>query len=164
MASHKYGEVKYNIGFNVDKSSLNQLKTELQQINNMTTSQFKNLFPEMNTKQAHSELVRIKQEAAEVGKAIEQSFNPSLGTSNLTKFSQAINKIGVEKLYTDFSKLGVVGESAFRNLTTSLVTTNTQLRQSHKLLDDMATSLKNTVKWGISSSIFNNMAGSIQKA
>ena len=28
----------------------------------------------------------------------------------------------------------------------------------------MATSLKNTVKWGISSSIFNNMAGSIQKA
>lgn len=157
-------ELRYNVGFNIEKSSLTQLKAELQQINNMTTSQFKNLFPELNTKQAHDELVRIKQEANEVGKAIEQSFNPSLGTSNLTKFSQIINSIGVDKLYTDFSKLGTIGESAFRNLTTSLITTNAQMKQTHKLLDDMATSFKNTVKWGISSSVFNNLTGSIQKA
>ena len=42
--------------------------------------------------------------------------------------------------------------------------TNTQIKQTNKLLNSMATSMANTVKWGITSSIFNNITGSIQKA
>ena len=39
-----------------------------------------------------------------------------------------------------------------------------QIKQSSKLLDDMATTFKNTVRYGISSSVFNNLSNSIQKA
>ena len=58
--------------------------------------------------------------------------------------------------------MGIVGQSALRNLNTSLTTTTTQLKQSNKLLDDMATSFKNTVKWGISSSVWNTMTASLE--
>ena len=46
----------------------------------------------------------------------------------------------------------------------TILKTNVQLKQSNKLLDDMATSMANTVKWGVTSSIFNTITQSISKA
>ena len=165
MATHKYGEIKYNVGFNVDNQSLQQLKSQLKEINNITTTQFRDLIGFSGNKEdAYKTLRTLKQEANQVAQALEKAYNPTLGTTNLTKFSQEINKIGLKKLQQDFSQLGYVGNSAFKTLTTSLITTNTYVKQSSKLLNEMATSLKNTAKWGISSSIINNLASSVQKA
>ena len=49
-------------------------------------------------------------------------------------------------------------------MASQVLNTNLQLKQTNKLLDDMATSMANTVKWGITSSIFNNMTRSVQDA
>lgn len=91
-------------------------------------------------------------------------MNVNLGTVNISKFRNEFSKINIDQLYTQLSKIGPVGAKAFNDITSSLLAGNIQIRQSHKLLDDMANSFKNTVKWGISSSIWNNMSGSIQKA
>ena len=53
---------------------------------------------------------------------------------------------------------------AFNNLTRSLVTTNVHLKTTSKILDSFAVTFKNTVRYGISSSIFNNLSNSISKA
>ena len=37
------GSIKYNIGFNVDKSGINQLKSSLQEIKSMTAKEFMNI-------------------------------------------------------------------------------------------------------------------------
>lgn len=166
MAGHKYGEINYTVKVNADNQSLQALKQSLQEISNMTTSQFQILNPNASkdAKKAMDELVQIKKEAAEVETALNKAFNTSIGTTNITKFSQSLKNVDLQHLYTTLTKLGPTGASAFRQLTTSLVTTNAQIRESHKLLDSMATSLKNTVKWGISSSVINNLSSSIQKA
>ena len=37
----------------------------------------------------------------------------------------------------------------FAQLTTQATSLNTQLRQSHKILDEFATTMANTIKWNI---------------
>ena len=147
MASHKYSEINYKVGFSVDNQSLQNLKSQLKEISNMTTSEFKNQPGYVGTtQQAMKELIALKKEAAQVEKALEKAYNPTLGTTNITKFTQSLNKIGIDKLAQDFSKLGATGNAAFRSLSTGIITTNTYMKQTHKLLDEMGTSLKNTIK------------------
>jgi hypothetical protein len=148
MASHKNGEIEYNIGFNIDNRSLQELKKNLQEISNMTTTQYQQMNPNASkdTAKAMSELVAIKKEAQVVEEALKKAFNPNLGTTNISKFGQELKGVKLDKLYKDFQDLGSIGPTTFRNLTTSLVTTNNHFKESHKLLDQMATSLKNTVK------------------
>lgn len=163
---HKFGEISYGIKFNVDSQSIQNLKKSLQDIQNMTTSQYQATNPNASRdlKTAMNELVSIKKEANEVQTALNKAFNPGLGTTNITKFSQELKNINLEKLYKNISLLGSTGQTAFRQLNTSLVTTNIQLKESNKLLDKMAITMANTIRFGISSSIFNNLTGSIQKA
>lgn len=134
MASHKYGEIKYNVGFNVDNQSLQDLKKTLQEISNMTTTQYKTINPNasQDTRKAMDELVQIKKEARLVEEALSKAFNSNLGTTNISKFSQALKGVQLDNLYRDLKRIGPAGESAFRQLTTSLVTTNMQIRESHK--------------------------------
>lgn len=56
------------------------------------------------------------------------------------------------------------GQMAFDNLTRSILTTNTELKQTSKIMERFATTFKNTIRYGISSSVFNRFTGSIQTA
>lgn len=157
---------KYIVEFDVNKASLNQLKSTIQEIQKMSVGDFKAASPQgfNSFEEARTELQRIKKLTAEVDKALEDAFNPQMGVPNLTKLTDSIKKIGVDKIARSWDQLGAVGGSATRQLATGLIATNTQLKQSHKLLDDMATSFKNTVKWGISSTAFNTMTNSLSSA
>lgn len=148
MASHKYGEINYEINFTPNTQSLQALKTELQQIQNITATQYQQSNPNVskNLKEASVELINIKKEAAQVENALNKAFNVKLGTANLEKFDKELKGLSLKQIHEDFSKLGPAGDSAFRKLATNILTTNSQLRQSHKLLDSMAQSFKNTVK------------------
>lgn len=157
------GQIKYGIGFNVDKTALNQLKTELQQIKNMTVGDLVKLNPSV-ANNAVAELEKIKASARQLEGALERSFNPNLGTLNVTKFNQELKKININKIYKDLSQAGAAGKKAFRDITTQILTTNMQLKQTHTLLDSMAETMGNTIKWGIASSALNNFTGSVQKA
>ncbi|MEE3324396.1 MAG: hypothetical protein VZR33_03600 [Methanosphaera sp.] len=42
-----------------------------------------------------------------------------------------------------------------------LTSVNTQMRESHSLLDKMATTLGNTVKWNVSSAAVNALARAV---
>ena len=149
MANHKYGEIKYNIKFDVDKGSLQSIETELQQIQNMTTGQYQFINPNASRdlREANKELIEIKKEAKLVEDALGKAFNPKLDSINLVKFNQQLSNINIDKLYQDFMKVGPAGEAAFIKISNSLMQTNIQMRQSSKLLDNMATSFKNTIKY-----------------
>ncbi len=155
---------KYTVEFDINKASLNQLKATLQEIQKLSIGEFRTNSPQgfNSIKEAATELNKIKKVSAEVENALDKAFNPQMGVANLTKFSNEIKKIGVDDITRSWSQLGAVGGSATRSLTAGLVATNTEIKQSHKLLDEMATSFKNTVKWGISSSVFNTMTNSLQ--
>lgn len=59
---------------------------------------------------------------------------------------------------------GAAGENAFRNLSTQVLSTNVQLRESHSILDKMATTLGNSLKWSLASGAVNTMSRSIEQA
>lgn len=158
------GKISFGVGFNVDKSSLNEIRTALQEIQRLTVQDI--TFNNKNTsvKEAQQQLIQVKSDAEDIEAALQRAFNPKIGSLNVSKFSNELNKLDIEKIYQNFSQLGSVGTRAFQQISSSVLQTNLQLKESHKVLDEMAKTMASTVRWGISSSIFNNLTGSIQKA
>ncbi len=157
-------QIKFNVGYTVDKTGLSEIQSSLQTIQKLTTSDLMNLNKGMDLNTANRQLSQIKQTATEVGNALKRSFNSDLGTLNISKFNNELKSLNIDRIYKDFSSAGVAGQSAFRNITSQILTTNMQLKQTHSLLDNMATTMSNTIKWGVASGIMNRMTGSIEEA
>lgn len=150
--------VKFNVGFSVDKSALDELKTSLREVQNMAnTNTDKGL--EQQLKQAASA-------ASQLEKILNQSWNSKLNQLDLSKVSQGINETygGVSNLRQQLVATSSAGTAAFNQFASTVLNTNLQLKESSKILDDFATTFKNTVRYGISSSIFNNLSNSLRQA
>ena len=155
-------KIIYQIGFNVDNSNLKALETELNRIGNMSLKQLQII----DKNQTQQDLNEIKRDAEALGRALQDSYNPKIDSINLNKFNKSLNESGtnIQKLGASFQKVGESGIQSFRNLSAELLTAKKEIKQTSKLLDSMATTFSNTVKWSISSSVLNTFTGSIQKA
>ena len=80
------GSIKYNIGFNVDKSGLNQLKSSLQEIRNMTMNDFLKI-NNGDISKANDDLKAVQGTLQTIDRAFESAFNTDLGTLNIAKFN-----------------------------------------------------------------------------
>lgn len=159
MPTQNGGNINFKVGFQTDRSGLNQITKALQQIQSQA-----------NRMSSSNPLKTQFESAASAAKQLESiisgSWNDKLNQLNLNKFNQSIQTAygGIDGLKNSLSQAGAAGNSAFNSLASEILHTNLQLKESNKLLDSMATSMANTVKWGITSSIFNNITGAIQKA
>lgn len=159
-------QINFKVGYTVDKTGLNELKNNLQQIQKMTSSEYISLNKSLDIQAANAQLQQTKQTAKELESALTKSFNAKLGTYNVTQFNNELKKSGksINDIYFDLTSAGAAGQSAFRKMNTEILTTNLQLKESHSILDNMARTMGNTIKWGISSSIMNSFTGAVQKA
>lgn len=112
------------------------------------------------------ELSEAAVEAKKLENILKDSWNNNLDKMDFSKFNQ-----GVKNAYGSFAGLkkelvsvGPSGASAFNQLTNSILSSNFQLKQTNTLLDKMSLTMANTIRFGISSSIFNNLTGSVSKA
>ena len=155
-------QIRYGIGFDVDKSSLQSVRQELQQFSNMSFKELKLI----NKDATMQDLQAIKTSAHQLGDAFEKSFNPKLGTVNIEKFNQELKTTGfnVAQAEQAYAKMGTKGQSAFRNLTSEILTTQREVKQTNKFIDSMAKTLGNTIKWSIASSAVNTFSSSIRNA
>ena len=151
-------QANFGLNFRVDKSGLNDLKKSLQDI--MKLGQQKSA-----TGNLEGDLKEACQAAQKLETILNGAWNSKLGQLNLDKVNQGIKQTyhSVEELQKALGKTPQ-GQAAFNKMASQVLNTNLQLKQTNKLLDDMATSMANTVKWGITSSIFNNMTRSVQDA
>ena len=137
-------QIKFKVGFDVDKAKLNQLKTSLQQIQNLN---YKDLMSINNTSVSTSKaaLKEIKIQAKRVEDALKAAFNPKLGTVNIEKFNSVLNSTGkpLNEVYNTFKKAGAAGEVAFRNLSGQLLKVKTQVKETSALFNKMATQQSN---------------------
>ena len=157
-------QIKFNVDFDVKKQSLSDLKKSLEDIQKITTSQFSQMDRNLSSSQARKELAEIKAMATQVETALKNAFNVNLGSLNISKLGQELKNLDLDRIYTQFSRLGSVGNTAFRNLTTQLVSSNVQLKETYSLLDSMAKTMSNTIKWNIASGIMNKFTGSVREA
>lgn len=112
------------------------------------------------------ELKLAVKEAKNLEEILNKSWNFKLGQLDLTKFNNSLKDSGLsaQKIKTDFAKIGTEGTAAFNKVSSSVLNTNVELKKSSTLLDKMALTMANTIRFGISSSIFNNFTGQISKA
>lgn len=159
-------QIRYGIGFDVKKDGLQQVKKSLKQLQSLTSKDLLNLNKSLDAKDASQTLMDIKRQAVAVEDALRSAFNTKLNTVNIQSFNQSLegSKTTLQKVYDTFSQAGVAGQNAFRDLSTQVLNTNIQLKESHTVLDKMATTLANTVKWNIASSAVNSLTRSVQQA
>ncbi|AXF52504.1 MAG: cobalt-zinc-cadmium resistance protein [Caudoviricetes sp.] len=156
--------INFQIGYEVNKSKLEELKSSLKSLQSLTQQDLLNLDKNMHIEDAQKNLVNLRESVREVSRALSNSFNTDLGTLNVVKFSNELKQLNLDKVYQNFSKAGAVGKTAFRDITTQALTTNKQLKETNKLIDSMAESLKNNIQWTVSSALINSFTGSINKA
>jgi TP901 family phage tail tape measure protein len=143
------------VGLKELETLLNRLKTEAQAL----STSFGGNAMEEGFQQAIVAAEKLQQ-------IVTQSTNVKLGKIDLSEVTSQINKTygSMEKLQQQLHAGGAHGDRIFNSFNNSLLKTNLQLKESNRLIDEMATSFGNTVKWGISSSVFNTLTGSLSKA
>ena len=160
------GQVVFDVGFNVRGEQLKEAANDIKMIQSLVAEDFTFAGDTRPIHEIEAGLKSARQAATELGNAFDASFNKDLGVINITKFEQEILKSGrsLKEIGNDLSKAGAVGTDAFRKMATSILTTNTYVKQTDVLISKIATTLGNTLKWNISSSVINKITGSIQEA
>lgn len=181
--------IDWALKFKIDKNGFNQLRQEFKDIqqnikeiqqfytnpvqvlqqNGATTGEAFTLAMKANqeTMKAGKELARLDKQIQKMDQALVNSYNATLGTINMSKFTQELDtsKIKLDQFYKLLNKPEVAGgKQAFHQLTAEILGTNLQLKQTSEFMNNLMVSFGNTVKWGITSSIFNNITNSIQGA
>ena len=155
-----------NVSLSVTANT-SQAKAELQSLQNQLTNLVStagniNLTTGLNT----SELSKAVQMTAELSQHLKNATNINTGTLNFTEFSKSLTNSG--KSITDYGRqllqLGPQGQQAFTQLATAISKSDVPLARANTLLGQFWTTLKNTARWQISSSMLHGFMGALQGA
>lgn len=158
--------INFQVGYTVDKAGLNEIQNALRQVQVEANKAAK-------SGTLTTELKEASKAAQQLQTILNNAWNGKLNQLDLSKLNNSIKAAygSVEQLRASFTLAGNAGSTgaataatAYNKFASSVLNTNLQLKQSNKLLDEMATTMSNTIKWGVTSSIFNSITSSVQKA
>ena len=154
-------QLNVNLAFTSDTTRVKQDLQELQNTLSRLTANSAQKSPLGIT----SEIKSAISDVSKLEVALKRATT-STGSLNLGKFKQELNQAGLsaEKISSQLIALGPEGAKAFSQLTQSIMSAEIPLKQTSTLLSNFATTLKNTARWQISSSILHGFMGSIQTA
>ena len=154
-------QLNVNLAFTADTGKARQQLQELQRLLSGLTTKSAQKSPLGIT-------TEINEAIADVSKleVALKSATTNTGSLDLGQFKREIDKAGLsaEKIADRLATLGPEGKQAFAQLTQAVVTAEVPLKRTSTLLSNFATTLKNTARWQISSSILHGFMGSLQKA
>ena len=112
------------------------------------------------------EIAKATNDVAGLKAALQSATNVNTGKLDLSKFSKGLDtaKLDIKQVASSLQSLGPAGQQAFSQLATSIMSAEVPLKRTNQLLDNFKTTLANTVKWQISSSMVNNLVGAMQHA
>ncbi len=150
-----------NLQFTADsKQAQQQLKDLQEQLNNLTknVSSYGNLGLSQEIQKALPYISELQ--------GMLVTCRTEAGTIDLGKFNQSLKKSGrtISEYGDQLQVLGREGEQAFANLAKSISTAELPLKRSNALLKEFGTTLANTARWQISSSILHGFMGAVQSA
>ena len=158
-------KIIFDVGFNIEKESLNSLKTQLKELQNLTKNDLFN-DSDSSVEALNRQLIEIRQSAGAVESALGKAYNSKLDTLNVQTFRNEISKSGysISDLQNSFSKAGEAGEAAFVSVANQLTNVNSYAKQSNKLMDSLAQTITNTIRWNVVSTALNSVTQSISNA
>lgn len=156
-------QLNVNLAFTADtsqaKAQLQSLQTQLSGLLNSTNGQsFGN--------QITGDINKASKAIAELKLHLKNATNVNTGNLDFTKLNESLNKSGTTlQQYGDkLRSLGPAGQQAFNTLASSIAQSEIPIRRSNAALTELWTTLKNTVRWQISSSILHGFMGTISGA
>lgn len=141
------------------KAQLQDLQNQLTNISTGTSFSAKGL-PITN------EIQKGMDAAAQLKVLLEDATNVNTGKLDLTKFESSLRtgQISLKDLAGDLKAIGPEGTKAFSELAIAVNNAETPIISMNAHMQEFFTTLKNTARWQISSSILHGFMGALQSA
>lgn len=151
----------YVIGFSADTSKLSSALKQLEgQLNNIAIG--KNTPAGTLTTQ----IQQASKAALELNSYLNKSINVDTGKLDLSAFSKALalGKTDLQTLRANLIQIGPAGQEAFASLARAIGQAEMPLRRSNELIDKLWITMKNTVRWQITSNLLTGFTSGISDA
>ena len=111
-------------------------------------------------------LDKAVQSAQQLQTHLAQAVNVDTGKLDLNKLNSSLKQSGtnLQTLVTNLQGVGTQGQQAFVKLANSIASAQTPMLQVNQKLKEFGTTLLNTVKWQVASSMIHGVQGAIQGA
>lgn len=156
-------QLNVSLGFTADTSKARQQIQDLQRdISNL----MKATSAEGKPLKLTGDLQEASLAAGQLKQMLESATNVNTGKLDLGKFSMQMKQSGLDLNYfkQNLTQLGPQGEKTFLNLTKAISQSEFTLNRTRGLVDGLFTTLKNTARWQLSSSMLHGFMGTIQSA
>ena len=157
-------QLNVNLAFTADtgkaKAQIQDLQNQLTKL--VTTTNNQKFSVDLDNKGINEAISSVAELQAHLRKATNQKTG-NLDFSKLNDSLKKSNKSLIE--YGDsLRQLGPEGQRAFQTLVSSITSAEIPMRRVNNTLNEMWTTMKNTARWQISSSIMHGFMGSVQSA
>ncbi len=112
------------------------------------------------------ELQEAQMAATKLQISLHQATNVNTGKLDLTRFSDSLRKsnLDLRDVYKHLSSFGSEGQKTFLQLANSIASAEVPLKRTGKMFDNLWTTMKNTAKWQLTSSMMHGFVGAVQSA
>ena len=151
--------LNYTIGVNADTSKFEaSLQKAITDLNKLSTLKTGNAIT--------SDLKEASLAAQQLQQSLESAINVNTGKLDLSKFSVALQDSGISlKEYANkLQAIGAQGEEAFLSVASAVAKAEMPLKRTNKLLDSLWVTMKNTMRWQLTSSVLHGFVGALEQA
>lgn len=148
--------LNYTIGVNADTSkfeaSLQEAVTSLQTLGTKS--------------QVVPTLQKASTAALDLAKNLQSAVNTNTGKLDLSIFNKKLEDSGqsLKSYYNQMIQLGPAGTEAFLKVASSITQAELPLRRTNTLMNELWVTMKNTMRWQLTSSVLHGFVGSLEQA
>lgn len=148
--------LNYTIGVNADTSkfeaSLQEAATSLQALGTKS--------------QVVPTLQKASTAALDLAKNLQSAVNTNTGKLDLSVFNKKLEDSGqsLRSYYNQMVQLGPAGTEAFLKVASSITQAELPLRRTNTLMNELWVTMKNTMRWQLTSSVLHGFVGSLEQA
>lgn len=151
--------LNYQVGFSADTSELKTALTDVQ-----------NSLKQISTLSTGAPLTQDMRTAAvaaqQLSTYLREATNANTGNLDLSKFNASLQagKISLQDYANRLQAIGPAGEKAFLDLASAISKAELPVARTSKLLDNLWITMKNTMRWQLTSSALHGFVGAVQTA
>lgn len=149
----------YVIGFSADTSKLSSALKQLEgQLNNIASGKTK-FISDATTK----DIINAKNAALELNTYLNKAINIDTGKLDLSRLADSIQRSegGLQGYLNKLSSIGPEGAKAFFSLANAISEAEMPLKRSSELMDKLWITMKNTVRWQVTSGLLTGFTSGI---
>ena len=152
----------YVIGFSADTSKLSSALKQLEgQLNNIASGKTK-FISDATTK----DITNAKNAALELNAYLNKAINVDTGKLDLSRLADSIQRSegGLQGYLNKLSSIGPEGAKAFFSLANAISEAEMPLKRSSELMDKLWITMKNTVRWQVTSGLLTGFTSGVSDA